>query len=281
MSLRVCETVDIENAVLVTVDFPEQHRNARVILQGDDLIIGSLSEQDSAILSSISADPEMTFEWKLVKETSMTTSLAAILYAPLKTFHEIGDYLDSEGYFLQDPQGCSQNVKYRNPHQLSGLDENVPMTFELEEGPRRQPEFVQQLSRPVDFLNGFESRQVIAEATTPAALKTPLYSHQKRALSFMQERERGWNLTTGQDVWSLIDHESDLVMYKNNVSGSEQLDQPFEFRGGLLADEMGLGKTLTVLSLVASDREPCRNRNVSDYHKPSRFQVSDQLFRVL
>jgi hypothetical protein len=40
-----------------------------------------------------------------------------------------------------------------------------------------------------------------------------------------------------------------------------------EARGGILADDMGLGKTLTVIALIASDRDPATGRGVTEEEK--------------
>ncbi|EKG09538.1 SNF2-related protein [Macrophomina phaseolina MS6] len=43
--------------------------------------------------------------------------------------------------------------------------------------------------------------------------------------------------------------------FVNRVTGGEQSAAPPQFRGGILADEMGLGKTLSMIALIASDRD--------------------------
>ena len=246
-----------------------------MISQVDGCTLGTLGERDSIILGSIGADPDMVFEWKLHKDTSARiVSLAAILYAPLNAFNEIGDYLEEVGYFLRDPLNCGRNVRYRNPHQLSGLDANAPMTSELGTRLKLNRGGLEQFTEPVDLLNGFESRQAIKETEPPAAIQTPLYSHQKRALRYMLDRECGWDLSTDRDVWSMIDQDLGPPSYRNNISGGVQLDPPPQFRGGLLADEMGLGKTLTVLSLIASDQEGNRHNEVSRLGDPPSLFAS-------
>ncbi|KAI9686270.1 MAG: hypothetical protein M1822_003926 [Bathelium mastoideum] len=38
------------------------------------------------------------------------------------------------------------------------------------------------------------------------------------------------------------------------ITDQKQANAPFSWKGGMLADEMGLGKTLTIIALIASDR---------------------------
>ena len=71
----------------------------------------------------------------------------------------------------------------------------------------------------------------------------------------MLNREKGWNLLNNQDVWSLSSNAVGSVSYRNNVTARLQSEQPLDFRGGIIADEMGLGKTLSIIALVAADKE--------------------------
>lgn len=47
-----------------------------------------------------------------------------------------------------------------------------------------------------------------------------------------------------------------MLRFVNQVSGDREVEPPPEFRGGILADEMGLGKTLSMISLIATDKDP-------------------------
>lgn len=97
--------------------------------------------------------------------------------------------------------------------------------------------------------------------------------HQKQALTFMLNRERGWDLDESSgDLWhEIIDKgrcgfvfDKSLLIYKllrysryiNKIRGDAQECVPVQFRGGLLADPMGLGKMLSTIALIASDRTP-------------------------
>ena len=44
---------------------------------------------------------------------------------------EISNFFQECKVFLQDPLHCEFNVPYRNPHRLSGLDEEFSMTQDM------------------------------------------------------------------------------------------------------------------------------------------------------
>lgn len=49
-----------------------------------------------------------------------------------------------------------------------------------------------------------------------------------------------------------------LILYQsflNRLAGTYQRDEPPPLQGGIIADPMGLGKTLTMIALVAADRD--------------------------
>ena len=106
------------------------------------------------------------------------------------------------------------------------------------------------------------------------SLLTPL-RHQRQALTFMTERERGWDFQrSSNDIWrrslsadgtllfvTPLPHYfralrvlTDEVSFFNTILGTQQNDAPPDFRGGILADAPGLGKSLSIIALIASDR---------------------------
>ncbi|KAK2805068.1 hypothetical protein FQN50_006313 [Emmonsiellopsis sp. PD_5] len=227
----------------------------------DGSTIGSLDLSHFTILSSLSEQQDV--ELQMVLSVSSTGKrdnegtpsefprLSAIICGPLNMFDEIGEYLGENELFLQDPYGCERNVKYRNPQRLSGLDDGVPMTFDLAQPSAKH----ETLCSPVDLLQGFESCLDVIEVETPKALRTSLHKHQKQALGFMLRRERGWDLEGEKsDLWSVV-RQPTGISFRNNVTGKYQQEAPIQFRGGILADHMGLGKTLSMISLVVSDQD--------------------------
>lgn len=168
-------------------------------------------------------------------------------------FEEVGDLLEVNDICLQDPQGCNRNVRYRNPHRLGGMDDDAPMTIDrvIEMGDVL-PQDWQGSSNFLDELEMVDHKS-LPLADPPGALTARLFEHQRRALFFMQARERGWNMHGDQpDIWKkkcVANHS----MYLNTISDDLQVECPPTFRGGVLADTMGLGKTLEILALIAAD----------------------------
>ncbi|KAF2231648.1 hypothetical protein EV356DRAFT_471443 [Viridothelium virens] len=116
------------------------------------------------------------------------------------------------------------------------------------------PEQVEYVTNLVDFFSGFESGLDLPETEAAPLVRTSLFRHQRQALTFLMEREKGWNLhAPGQDIWTRQERNGGFVQYLNNVTGLHQSEPPPPFSGGVLADHMGLGKSLTMIALIASD----------------------------
>lgn len=50
-----------------------------------------------------------------------------------------------------------------------------------------------------------------------------------------------------------------MLRYCNNIVKSKDYSTPISFRGGILSDQMGLGKSLSMLALIANDKNRCGN----------------------
>ncbi|BGP31413.1 hypothetical protein JCM10296v2_003177 [Rhodotorula toruloides] len=113
------------------------------------------------------------------------------------------------------------------------------------------------------FLN-LKSGTDLDEVTPPAIVSTPLYPHQKQALSFLLDREKLIDVPPqdrpGQEptvvsLWKRIsDPYGRPTGWQNlvtdlHIAGARP---PPQARGAILADDMGLGKTIVVISLVSS-----------------------------
>nr|XP_018265349.1 DNA repair protein RAD5 [Kwoniella dejecticola CBS 10117]OBR87507.1 DNA repair protein RAD5 [Kwoniella dejecticola CBS 10117] len=93
------------------------------------------------------------------------------------------------------------------------------------------------------------------EQSDPGPLiKTNLFPHQRRALTFFLQREQD-----SLSLWEGIrDEKGKVRTWKNKITGEETRakkgEKPDDSKGAILADDMGLGKTLSVVSLVAATR---------------------------
>jgi SWI/SNF-related matrix-associated actin-dependent regulator of chromatin subfamily A3 len=105
------------------------------------------------------------------KPLSPSAYLSAIVYGPLELFEDVGKFVEEHDMYLQDPHSCDRNVRYRNPHRLSGLDPDAPMTLDLVQ-PAVGREEVQ---NPADLLAGLESDEFLPDAEAPSVLRTALY----------------------------------------------------------------------------------------------------------
>jgi SWI/SNF-related matrix-associated actin-dependent regulator of chromatin subfamily A3 len=78
-------------------------------------------------------------------------------------------------------------------------------------------------------------------------IATPLYPHQRKALSFLLEREQELAVTAQGKSASLW--HCNGSGWKNSVTQEIVYTKPDECKGALLADDMGLGKTLVGIDL--------------------------------
>lgn len=113
-----------------------------------------------------------------------------------------------------------------------------------------------------------QTHEPLKETEPSPLIRTPLFSHQKQALTFLlgRERERQWEELLQPDapehlsLWvSDKSHDNHIDVFRNMVSGVRRHSKPLLCRGAILADDMGLGKTLTTISLVASTYKEARD----------------------
>lgn len=249
-----------------------------VYLHADGSAVGSLARPMCDIICILRQQPKVWVQLRCIAKDvpvpkdkakdkitrpTLSAGFFCIVYGPLHAFDRIGDFLETYDIVLQYPQGCQHNVRYRNPHSLSGLDDDAPYTIDTQLTGTQvwQAEW----EGTANYLDKLEFPTDLPLAPIPSALKTQLFEHQRQALHFMQERERGWNFTGARnDVWkkTLI---SGLSMYVNTINDNMRMEEPPIFRGGILADQMGLGKTLTVASLIASDLDSPKSHLASQF----------------
>ena len=194
---------------------------------------------------------------KSKQTTSLPLGLFAIIYGPSTLFEAVGKFAAKCNLYLQHPRHCDQNVPYRNPHCLSPQDGRIVYTFDLHAtvGPFSGPE-PEMSANPIDLFADPAEQEALSDAYTPQNLSNELYKHQKQALTFMMQRERGWAMDGHhKDIWREEHDSFGRSRYQNLISGMKQMTRPDQFQGGLLIDAPGLGKSLSILALISSDAE--------------------------
>ncbi|KAF7509219.1 hypothetical protein GJ744_008279 [Endocarpon pusillum] len=250
---------------------PDGQTLIEVDVDGQERAVGTLRRKSVEILKTLQKGSSLSLQYFLRwisgsayegtfscgKEDRATSqprwSLFVNLYGPTRLAEDVGSFAEACGICLQDPEHCDRNVQYCNPQKLPRDDGAIFYTQSL---PRIEFTFgVEEIiENPFDLLASTEEDDSFSDAPLPPGLRTMLYRHQRRGLSWMSTRERGWDFDGhGRDIWKVEKFQGGLTRYVNRATGDWQLEAPADFRGGILADDMGLGKTLTVISLIVSD----------------------------
>jgi hypothetical protein len=160
-------------------------RDSGTLLSKDDNTrVGTLEENGLHVLHGLSEEQIVdlqllctteldrhAFKAHKSKLSSPSAYLSIIIYGPFDLFEDVGKFVEECDMYLQDPRSCDRNVKYRNPHRLSGLDPDAPMTSEMEDLTVSH----EKAQGPVDLLAGLESTEFLPETGAPSALRTQLY----------------------------------------------------------------------------------------------------------
>ncbi|RFU29395.1 hypothetical protein B7463_g6915, partial [Scytalidium lignicola] len=196
------------------------------------------------------------------------------IYGTLNLYDGLGRFLTEVGLFLQTPEYCNKNVEYRNPQLLTRVGSTPMMTFAL--SPKRTVDDCglvhdRKVIDASNLMALLQDTPHLEETGGPITLATKLHSHQKQALTFMLERERGWCFEgPRKDIWEKSLNDTGSFVYTNTITGKRQTYPPPAFSGGLLGDQMGLGKTLSIIALILSNKaklsrkRPRVSRNVTE-----------------
>ncbi|KAJ2932690.1 hypothetical protein H1R20_g4421, partial [Candolleomyces eurysporus] len=112
-----------------------------------------------------------------------------------------------------------------------------------------------QRSQIDELFKSLKDEEELKETEPSSEVATRLYPHQKKALTFLleRERERPGSDGTFSSLWQRRVHSiTQQVSWYHIVTQEEVFDEPQEAKGAILADDMGLGKTITCVSLVAA-----------------------------
>jgi hypothetical protein len=154
------------------------HRDLTLRRENDSGIVGSL-EKDTVVTLVKLAHEGIEFQLSVTRSYAGDTQkrrsgclLEVIIYGPKRMADAVGVFMEDCGYFLQDPHGCDHNVPYINPHRLSSLFGEPPMTHTIQQ-PRKE-RFETFTKAAIDALANFQTSEQLEPAATPSALATEL-----------------------------------------------------------------------------------------------------------
>lgn len=233
--------------------------------------------------------------------------------------HAIGAYLTRSTVVLEHPLSYDPKLhlgcRYNNPHSSQPREALEHIRQRLLGGPAYAASILAGGAHQVKAYDAHEQVDAVFKSlasgvdldeTEPSDLiKTPLYAHQKQALSFMLDRET-LKTVTGETAKmihdpaerkALVAHDEDNLVslwkksrdtygrhvgWVNVVTGIEQIgvQPPNQCRGSLLADDMGLGKTISIISLIANTLEDAQRFSQASV-KPDREATKSRPIRQI
>ena len=160
----------------------------RILFANDDTLeVGTLDQRTATILAELSRQRGLVLQCRISMKGSVQCranngprpvkqaliELSVTLYGHMEYFDRVGDFLLNCSLYLEDPDGCDRNVRYRNPQSLWGLDDNdLRMTQSATVKINCDFDLFEDSS---DLLEGLEYEQELPETPQPSALMTPLH----------------------------------------------------------------------------------------------------------
>lgn len=180
------------------------------------------------------------------------------LYGPKKHALGVGKHLSQKNLWLRTPLFVEAGVELYNPHAIrppappsQRANLNTGNSYRQQAPARTVEEIRNDVIGMFDTLPRSEN---LPEMNQNHRIVTKLLKHQKQGLYFMVHKEKSASETgrhaKNLSLWKEI-FSNGTRMYRNVITGQEELEVPDQVLGGILADMMGLGKTLLSLSLVA------------------------------
>ncbi|KAJ6016750.1 hypothetical protein N7451_000129 [Penicillium sp. IBT 35674x] len=187
------------------------------------------------------------------------------IYGPEFESGNIGKNLSKSGNFLQQPRFGAGGMKYFNPHilRIPGFSTNHDiLDLDSESGEDQAPEFPGRediyCDDPIDVEQILDSQlqhSLTTNISIDRRVKSSLLQHQKEAIDFISQHEKGGSDLEG--LWKYNDTDEDEPFYQHVLNG-ERRREPDHAKGGIVADEMGLGKSLVILSVIAGSLDEAR-----------------------
>jgi SWI/SNF-related matrix-associated actin-dependent regulator of chromatin subfamily A3 len=194
--------------------------------------------------------------------------LAIDIYSPRRFAEAIGKELSKVHFYLQHPYRLDKSRLYENPHefkskrQTPGYIPGKPELLSQQSLPYIQaptadlPKEERQASLVEQLLQTQVQNQTIQQSDPDSRITTNLLLHQKQALYFILQRERGI-INSGLSLWKTEGTEH-RPYYRHSIHDFRTAKLPEDNRGGLLADEMGLGKTLSLISAIVTSLDDAK-----------------------
>ncbi|GJE85785.1 SNF2 family DNA-dependent ATPase [Phanerochaete sordida] len=109
----------------------------------------------------------------------------------------------------------------------------------------------------------------LPETDPPPEVATKLYPHQKKALTFLLERECERRGSASTSLWQeRYNPMSGERSWHHLITQKEVFDEPPPTKGGILADDMGLGKTISCVALIGATLQSAQNFAASPLEPP-------------
>ncbi|EMD41937.1 hypothetical protein CERSUDRAFT_129183 [Gelatoporia subvermispora B] len=216
--------------------------------------------------------------------------LQILVYTPKGNIPVVGNYLHQSGLFLDHPTLPADVQRlmtqhYFNPHNpppggharalvggrlgYSGPGGSSMGRWSTPGVAGKSVEV--QRSQVDELFKNLQSGDELTETAAPSDVATTLYPHQKKALTFLLEREREIPGPSGKhsSLWQERQHPmSGHRAWFHIVTQKEMFHEPQEAKGAILADDMGLGKTITCVSLIAATLDTARQFAAAPLTRP-------------
>ncbi|EME47779.1 hypothetical protein DOTSEDRAFT_97536, partial [Dothistroma septosporum NZE10] len=205
------------------------------------------------------------------KRVSQNIKVDITLYGRRRMNKRIGQFLSQKQLWLATPV-TPVGKPVVNPHDAKTL--HLPKVPGQILGPRPQGpnqavgRTVEEMRREASSMfDGLAKAEDLPEMeANNAIIKSPLMAHQKQALHFLMDRERGdyTDDSPSHSLWKYRPKDNGRPSWYHIITDGEVFEKPEPIQGGILADVMGLGKTLSILAVVAETRDAARRfRRVS------------------
>ncbi|PPQ67109.1 hypothetical protein CVT25_005710 [Psilocybe cyanescens] len=218
--------------------------------------------------------------------------LQMLVYTPKGNIPVVGNYLRQSNLILDHPASPHDMQRlttyhYFNPHHLHYDSlRNSNNMFPQRDHSRwttltSSGKSVEvQRSQVDELFKTLKDGDGLEETEPSPEVATRLYPHQKKALTFLLERER--EITGPNGPSSLWQKKYNPVSHRTTwfhlVTQKEVNECPQETKGAILADDMGLGKTISCVSLIAStlsSSETFASSPLDVVPRPARMDAPD------